>query len=116
MVGTGVMCGSIMCYWTKNSFAIASGAVAFGLNSSRRSCVESALARIFSTLGRGNCGPVGRVINCVLSRSPACVAARGGTEDLVHGVSQSRLLTRVMGSCLGAWECAAGWVGGRNFL
>ncbi len=82
---------------------VGSEAVAFSVNSRARRRVHDVLVAICSSLGRGNCGPVGRVINCVLSRSPACVAARGGTHGLVEGVSHSALLRSLIGCCLGTW-------------
>lgn len=52
------------------------------------------------TLGRGKCGPIGRVIKCVVSKSPACVADFGKTEDLVVGIRHSRLMRRLLGTCV----------------
>lgn len=62
--------------------------------------MRRALTLICSTLRRGKCGPVGRVIKCLLSKSPTCVPHRGSTEGLVHHRRHSRVVRRLMGDCL----------------
>lgn len=77
------------------------GARCFEAGPSRRLRMGRILSLICATVSRGKCGPIGRVIKCVVSKSPACVADRGNTEDVVVGMRHSRLMRRLLGRCVG---------------